>query len=107
MRVDLLARDLKIAVVEDDKVFFVYRANKRVERTKSYYMAGVGSITVKLDIGYSSDRKKIRRMMFDIDPRDYFLGQYPSATDDTVNRLTLAVVKVAVTKLPGVKVIHA
>ena len=108
MRVDLLTHDLKIAVIEDDSVFLVYRRYSRVGLAKPYYVAGIGSITVKTQIGLSADRNKIADMLIDIDPRDYFLAQYPAVgVDDAVNSLTLAVVKVAVTKLLGVKVIHA
>ena len=106
MRVDLLTHDLKIAIIEDNMISLIYSINGRVIPRKTFYVAGVGSFTVKAGLGVSKDRDRITEIV-DIDPRDHFLAQYPTPLDDTVNRLVLSVVKVAVTKLLGVKVIHA
>ncbi|MCK5612298.1 hypothetical protein KAR91_61065 [Candidatus Pacearchaeota archaeon] len=105
MRVDLLTHDLKIAVIEDDRVSLVYRNYNRPRPNKPNYVAGVGSISVIVGHGDIANRKKIEGVV-DIDPRDHFLAQYPHPFDKDANRLTLSVVKVAVTKLLGVKVIH-
>ncbi len=69
-------------------------------------VAGIGSVSVNVGLGDIAHREKIANMV-DVDQRDYFLAQYPAFFDEDANRLTLAVVKAAVTKLPGVKVIHA
>ncbi|MCK5603977.1 hypothetical protein KAR91_18970 [Candidatus Pacearchaeota archaeon] len=106
MRVDLLTHDLKIAIIENDTISLIYAINGRVIPRKTNYVAGVGSITVKAGLGISGHRKKIEDIVDYIDPRDYFLAHYPTPLDDTVNRLVLSVVKVAVSKLPRVKVIH-
>lgn len=109
MRIDLLTHDLQFAIIEENFVFLIYKSMRRVVSDKGTFTAGVGSFSTEVGTGGIAHREKIEgivKSVVDIDTRDYFLGRYPAFIDNDVERLALVVVKAAVTKLPGVKVIH-